>query len=1601
MAVFLVNATCAASTSSGNTNRCEASYLDYGTGLLQASIADDIYNGGSGRSTATFAPANAVNAIGAMILVKKYSVGITDTITVGLYEGASLRASGTIAASSIYGQGGWVYVTFGTPYMLNTSNTWTLKLTNTAASRGYWNKGATTYHYALVGDGSSAKPGSSDSIIIKDGITFTIDETTTYAAKDTMSIIVGNNSTFKWTTSPGASYTLTVAGRIGRGASGLIQFGDPAGTPISYSNQAVVVQSTASTGLFAGTDYYWCTDHRMMFEVNGAVPNYISTRIRTAVTASNTVVTEDTTGWTIGDTVYFAGQAVNGANTNTYTISNISGTTITLNTTVTVYKGAAMVNRTEYAKVGVVFRQSGTNANLHSNPTQCFEGFNVSGLLVDGFGWSVASYYNTGSRSAGVSIKNLIVKSSGTSMGFATRYLGTVLPTVPTFENVHCDWTAGSYGGILFFYNNLYVNKMTSRNLYSSWSGSSVVQSNNPTLNNIVATNGANGVDSYNVFQFNGSYGNVTDCFFGLCANNPVYFICNAYTFRNCKFENSFAYTLSLRSCVGNKFIDCEIGESLTPSTALINSDADSFWQNTFTNCKLPTTTPPGSNISIYNIGTAITGSFLRVTSYDQTAGDNRSWYKEGLFYYTSGTSGKLEVWNLENSLLTNQYNAASETVTGMAISVFCNVRINNAAYYSGTAPADYELPKLNVDYDGSSTQTATASANTVQQTLAVSFTPTTDNNAITVRLTQRSNQTGENGEVKYDTLKLNGRQYGKVFTTYTKVLDKTTDDVFYTFVTPSTNSLITVSNATTVSNYTGATITHASTLAAFAGTGGTPITTLAMMYDYSQYDMTLSANKAYDVWFYSIDGGLSYYCDYDLSISGSNITATNVTLRMKSGKMLTMSGYRWTGTIAGNVTLASAGTYPIILDGARNITFSGTGTYDLRGGTFPGTITLNNTSGGAVTVQLLPGVTVVNNGPNITLDNTVAVSVTGSNIVAGSVLYIQNTTDSTNIVNAINAGTTYSGSVNYSSNKAVSVVIRKKGYKTQEFTGTLTAAGYSFTASQEADGTTNPSYDATTAALWSYNTTTKKFSTTATTELLTVQDFHSYWNDYFANTARMMYPVPTSAATKYDVNLINGASFYLDTEYKKLKTGSITEITSDDFYGSVISLGNASASESIYIIQNGSKITPYWNAGNIDILVKTKAGGSWVSGGVLEVFTRDYSRIYCHGTVTANEGGKNYVSISTGADTNNTTSSGSLPTLTITQSTQTAKKIDAADSAGNYDFKVDAGGYGVQVVYEYLKWITEGTKTATLNGVQGLQYTKWTSGYPELQNGPLGTFLGGVFYGAKGLWLENVAAGDTLKYVLTDNSGATHQAALPPVTLDVTNIYPGSRLMLYDNNTSTVLVNTIVAGTSYSFNYTYPGSSHDIYGYLAYTNGATSAKLFYPFQGTATINGMSVRADQQDDPVWAMLGVDGSAVTEFSWSNGVVEAFINDSDNVTSLGRMYAWVQYLLTTSSGIVNFGNYLRTNDGVTFVRYSNFKIKNIKNAPLTLEGGYITTPDGSGVPADVFDLAGYSIFMGYPHVVAFPYSSGSGLNTSEHDHLMAIPLTGGGGGGGKRL
>jgi len=218
------------------------------------------------------------------------------------------------------------------------------------------------------------------------------------------------------------------------------------------------------------------------------------------------------------------------------------------------------------------------------------------------------------------------------------------------------------------------------------------------------------------------------------------------------------------------------------------------------------------------------------------------------------------------------------------------------------------------------------------------------------------------------------------------------------------------------------------------------------------------------------------------------------------------------------------------------------------------------------------------------------------------------------------------------------------------------------------------------------------------------------------------------------------------------------------------------------------------------------------------------------------------------------------------------------------------------------------------------------------------------------------IAATDNLFSFLRipfDTTSSAQQTQYPfpfDATGTVGNLLTGSRVQIYNEDTSTELFNGVVSGTSTAYPY-YDGiqvSAGDIVRIRV-------AKLGYLPQtllAIATATGFAATANQQTDSIYVTNGIDGSTVTEFSPDYPNVQMDVSDPDGVTTVQRIYAWLRYTETSSQGIDLWFDVVTPTDEVNYLIDAaklNLKLDNTTASPVTIGGGRIYRSDGATIIA----------------------------------------------------
>lgn len=246
--------------------------------------------------------------------------------------------------------------------------------------------------------------------------------------------------------------------------------------------------------------------------------------------------------------------------------------------------------------------------------------------------------------------------------------------------------------------------------------------------------------------------------------------------------------------------------------------------------------------------------------------------------------------------------------------------------------------------------------------------------------------------------------------------------------------------------------------------------------------------------------------------------------------------------------------------------------------------------------------------------------------------------------------------------------------------------------------------------------------------------------------------------------------------------TGATGANSGENLYANIYTLGSIQSDPSMYIVQDEEKLTSWWGTGHIDVLVKVKEAGTEITGAVVTIFDREWTDLYDHFEIDLSPGGRNAVPIATQNDLNNTVSSATAADyddITIDFTQYHSKDLNNGAGARNYDVSIDCATRPVDEMYEYLKYVTRRGSTASMTGTDGEQYITADPSYALVKQSPFGTFAGGKFFGARGVWIENYDTDDAQNFQLIDASGDTQT---PPntVSIKVTSVTGGDRVSMF-----------------------------------------------------------------------------------------------------------------------------------------------------------------------------------------------------------------------------
>ena len=208
-----------------------------------------------------------------------------------------------------------------------------------------------------------------------------------------------------------------------------------------------------------------------------------------------------------------------------------------------------------------------------------------------------------------------------------------------------------------------------------------------------------------------------------------------------------------------------------------------------------------------------------------------------------------------------------------------------------------------------------------------------------------------------------------------------------------------------------------------------------------------------------------------------------------------------------------------------------------------------------------------------------------------------------------------------------------------------------------------------------------------------------------------------------------------------------------------------------------------------------------------------------------------------------------------------------------------------------------------------------------------------------------------------------------------ISNITPGSRVQVFNLTRYYELYNDIVNSTSLVDNFVSSEIQEgDLLRIRVSFNNGSSAELPQEKIVELSYPGLNIAMNPESSSIYTEIGIDGSAVNEFSLnkirnSPPAYQIKIDDSDDETFVERFIAWYFSEVTTEIGIhVLFGAYeiinknqakLNTdynyNVEISYTSVSDpspaIKLNNVNSNILYFRDGIINTSDGSSIKSEV--------------------------------------------------
>lgn len=346
-------------------------------------------------------------------------------------------------------------------------------------------------------------------------------------------------------------------------------------------------------------------------------------------------------------------------------------------------------------------------------------------------------------------------------------------------------------------------------------------------------------------------------------------------------------------------------------------------------------------------------------------------------------------------------------------------------------------------------------------------------------------------------------------------------------------------------------------------------------------------------------------------------------------------------------------------------------------------------------------------------------------------------------------------------------------------------------------------------------------------------RNFGSTYDHFETTTIAGVAPVPLATqndlnnrtGTHY-INFTSSSGFQVGEEFyvasNKTKRGIIRSIDSNTIYYVLTGSTQFGSGDSVTGSYSGSSTTTSSTPTAIvagygtDIVVSTVdytvagtlTSGTFVTGEVVNSsgtgsaifmgFNDDTSPT----TIYIGNATSNFAISNTQTLTGVTSSAVWTASASAVNSTTIPKNIQDGNGNQNYNAVIflNRTGSSAQTLvkmYEWIKYRTRGEELAgepqysllggpgSAAGVIGKIYTTLSSSYPLVKASPLGTFAGGTFFGAQGVFIQNMAAADIRSYQLIDSAGTLR---FPPnqQSLTVNGLISGDRVAVFRRPSNT-----------------------------------------------------------------------------------------------------------------------------------------------------------------------------------------------------------------------